>query len=135
MTIGRSNSVASDTRRTVFWNVERAPNKGRNCLGWTSREAGHSRVPAPPHMINGIIHLSIDASNFVVVAIPCDKIANTVLNGSRGPKANIPHQIIDVGEGFGYVSGLHRQHMRYCRAAQLLLQKRHHMRKLFRMMI
>jgi hypothetical protein len=28
-------------------------------LGRPSREAGHSRVPAPPHMINGIICLLI----------------------------------------------------------------------------
>jgi len=53
MTIGRSNSSASDTRRIVFWNVERIPNNGKNCFGRTSREAGHSRVPAPPHMISG----------------------------------------------------------------------------------
>ena len=32
---------------------------GRNCFGRTSREAGHSRVPAPPHMISGIIRLLI----------------------------------------------------------------------------
>jgi hypothetical protein len=28
-------------------------------LGRTSREAGHSRVPAPPHMISGMMRLSI----------------------------------------------------------------------------
>ncbi|MGY3361170.1 hypothetical protein ACVWZK_007833 [Bradyrhizobium sp. GM0.4] len=55
MTIGRSNSEASETRSSVSWKVERVPNSGRNCLGRTSREAGHSRVPAPPHMIRGII--------------------------------------------------------------------------------
>ncbi|MGY3423994.1 hypothetical protein ACVWZW_004469 [Bradyrhizobium sp. F1.13.4] len=55
MTIGRSNSEASETRNSVSWKVERVPNSGRNCLGRTSREAGHSRVPAPPHMIRGIM--------------------------------------------------------------------------------
>jgi hypothetical protein len=53
MTIGRWNSVASETRSNVSWNVERGPNSGRNCFGRTSRDAGHSRVPAPPHMISG----------------------------------------------------------------------------------
>src|SRR5882762_1911859 len=63
MTIGRSNKAGSETRVSVSWNVERAPNSGRNCFGRTSREAGHSRVPAPPHMISGIIRLSIGSSN------------------------------------------------------------------------
>jgi hypothetical protein len=39
----------------VSWKVDSAPNSGRNCLGRFSREAGHSRVPAPPHMIRGMI--------------------------------------------------------------------------------
>src|SRR5579864_5613345 len=109
--MGRSNSPASDTRESVFWNVERAPNSGRNCLGWTSREAGHSRVPAPPHMISGMIRLSIGASNLVVVAIPRDKIANAVLDRGLRRKAGIAHQIADIGEGLHHVSGLHRQHI------------------------
>src|SRR5258708_10357773 len=109
ITIGRSNSVLSDTRKSVSWNVERAPNNGRNCFGRTSREAGHSRVPAPPHMISGIIRLSIGASNFVMVAIPRDKTANTILNGGLGLKADVAHQIPATGEGFGYISGLHLQ--------------------------
>src|SRR6202165_877237 len=135
MTIGRSNSVPSDTRKSVFWNVERAPNKGRNCLGWTSRQAGHSRVPAPPHMIGGIIRPSISASNLVVVAVPRDKATNTILNGGLGPEADVAHQITDIGEGLHDVSGLHRQHILYCRAAQLLLQQLHHVYKLFRTVI
>src|SRR6185436_11755369 len=53
-------------RFSVSWKVECTPNRRRNCLGWTSREAGHNRVPAPPHMINGIIRPSI--SNLVVAA-------------------------------------------------------------------
>jgi hypothetical protein len=50
----------SETRVSVSWKVERAPNNGRNCFGRPSREAGHSRVPAPPHMIRGMIRLFID---------------------------------------------------------------------------
>src|SRR5260370_38942163 len=86
-------------------------------------------------MTSGIIRLSIGASNFVMVAIPRDKTANTILNGGLGPKADVAHQIPDIGEGFGYVSGLHRQHILYRRAAQLLLQQRHQVHKLFRAVI
>src|SRR6266481_5688404 len=135
MTIGRSNKAGSETRVSVSWNVDRAPNNGRNCFGRTSREAGHSRVPAPPHMISGTIRLSIGASNFVMVAIPGDKAANAILNRCLGPKADVARQIPDIGEGFGYVSGLHRQHILYRRAAQLLLQQRHQVHKLFRVVI
>src|SRR5471032_355299 len=113
MTIGRSNSVASDTRRSVSWNVERTPNNGKNCLGWTSREAGQSRVPAPPHMISGTIRPSIGASNFVVVAVPCDETANTLFDGGLWPEADVAHQIADIGKGLRDVSGLHRQHIPY----------------------
>src|SRR3954447_11884021 len=125
MTTGRSNSVASETRNSVSWNVERAPNKGRNCLGCTSREAGQSRVPAPPHMISGIIRRFIGASNLVVVAIPGDKIAKTILNRGLGPEARIAHQVGDIGEGLGHIAGLHRQHLRNF----------YHMTELFRMII
>ena len=31
------------------------PTRETNCLGMLSRETGHSRVPAPPHMITGMI--------------------------------------------------------------------------------
>ena len=60
ITIGRSNSAGSDTLSSVSWKVERAPNNCRNCFGWTSRDAGHSLVPAPPHMISGIIRRVIE---------------------------------------------------------------------------
>src|SRR5437868_4184387 len=105
MTIGRSNSAASETRTSVSWNVERVPNSGRNCLGCTSREAGHSLVPAPPHMIRGIIRPFIGASSFVVVAIPRDKITNAVLDRGLGLETRIAHQIGNIGEGISYVSG------------------------------
>ena len=55
MTIGRPNTAGSDTRSIVSWKVERAPNSGRNCFGRPSRDAGHSRVPAPPHMMSGMM--------------------------------------------------------------------------------
>jgi len=55
MIIGRPNMAGSPTRRTVSWNVEYRLNSGRNCFGLPSREAGQRRVPAPPHMINGMI--------------------------------------------------------------------------------
>src|SRR5258708_14582630 len=110
ITIGRSNSVLSDTRKSVSWNVERAPNNGRNCFGRTSREAGHSRVPAPPHMISGMIRLSIGASGSVVAAIPSDKIANTIFNRRLWLEADVAHQVPDIGEGFCHVPRLHRQH-------------------------
>src|SRR5881398_542381 len=74
MTIGRSNSDGSETRESVSWKVERVPNSGKNCFGRTSREAGHSRVPAPPHMIRGIMRLSIVISNLGVSPIPGDKL-------------------------------------------------------------
>src|SRR6476661_4557984 len=135
MTTGRSNSAASETRNSVSWNVERAPNRGRNCLGCTSREAGHSRVPAPPHMISGMIRLSIGASNLVMVAIPRDKIANAILDGRLGPETHVAHEIADIGERFHHVSGLHRRHLLYRRTAQLLLQKGHHMHQFFRTVI
>src|SRR5260370_11177134 len=108
MTTGRSNSAASDTRNSVSWKVERVPNNGRNCLGWTSREAGHSRVPAPPHMIRGIIRPLIDTSNPVVIAIPGHKRPNTVLDRSLRPKTHVPRQIVDIGVGSQHVSRLHR---------------------------
>src|SRR5271154_6554739 len=58
MMIGRSKRAVSETRASVSWNVERAPNSGKNCFGRTPREAGHRRVPAPPHIISGVICLS-----------------------------------------------------------------------------
>ena len=54
MTIGRANIEASDTRSKVCWKVERSPTSGTNCFGMLSRETGHRRVPAPPHISTGI---------------------------------------------------------------------------------
>src|ERR1700760_4403884 len=113
--IGRSNRSASETRSSVSWKVDRAPNNGRNCLGRTSREAGHSRVPLPPHMMRGIMRLSIGASDLVMTAIPRDEIGNAILDGGLGPEADIAHQIADIGKCFRHISGLHRQHILYRR--------------------
>jgi hypothetical protein len=38
-------------RASTCWNVDSCPTRGTNCLGMLSRETGHRRVPAPPHMI------------------------------------------------------------------------------------
>src|SRR5262245_20937068 len=135
MTIGRSNSVRSDSRMSVSWKVECLPNRRRNCLGWTSREAGHRRVPAPPHIISGTIRVSIGASNPIVVAIPGHEAANALFDRSLRPEAGIAHQVADVGEGFQHVARLHRQHILYSGAAQLLLQNGYHTGKLFRMIV
>ena len=64
MTIGRPNTAASDTRSIVSWKVERDPSSGRNCFGRPSREDGHSRVPAPPHMTSGTMR-SAEAAWFM----------------------------------------------------------------------
>src|SRR6187397_1327972 len=104
MMTGRSNRSASETRNSVSWNVERAPNKDRNCLGCTSRDAGHSRVPAPPHMIRGIIRRVIGASDPVVVAIPGNEIAKATLDRCLRFEARVAHEFRDVGEGLGHVS-------------------------------
>ena len=42
-------------RASTCWKVDILSDKGTNCLGMLSRETGHSRVPAPPHMITGMI--------------------------------------------------------------------------------
>src|SRR3981081_329792 len=86
-------------------------------------------------MISGTIRLSIGASNLVMAAIPRDKIANAVLDGGLGPETDVAHEIVNVGKRFGHVPGLHLQHILYGRAAQLLLQKRHHMHEFFRTVV
>src|SRR6188768_3262943 len=103
MITGRSNRSASETRNSVSWNVERAPNRGRNCFGCTSRDAGHSRVPAPPHMIKGTIRWVIGVSNPVVVAIPGHKIAKPVFDRGLWPETDVAHQFGDVGKCFRHV--------------------------------
>lgn len=42
-------------RATVAWNRVCAPTRGKNCFGRFGREAGQSRVPAPPHIMTGKI--------------------------------------------------------------------------------
>ncbi|GJE53470.1 hypothetical protein GOFOIKOB_6549 [Methylobacterium tardum] len=54
ITVAFANTAPSDTRASVAWNVERSASTSRaNCFGMLSREAGHSRVPVPPHRIIG----------------------------------------------------------------------------------
>ena len=54
ITVGRANTAASDTRARVAWKVEACASTSRaNCLGMLSRDAGHRRVPVPPHRIIG----------------------------------------------------------------------------------
>ena len=48
-----------DTRASVCWKVERSPISGTNCFGMLSRDTGHSRVPAPPHINTGTIRLDM----------------------------------------------------------------------------
>src|SRR4051812_15264060 len=110
MTIGRSNNAASDTRFKVSWNVERVPNSGRNCLGCTSREAGHSLVPAPPHITRGIIRRFIDASSFVVSRRrEKNRECRLRLALCPGLETRIAQQISNVREDNSYVAGLHPQ--------------------------
>jgi hypothetical protein len=39
----------------AIWKVDCVPISGMNCFGRVSRDSGHTRVPAPPHMITGNI--------------------------------------------------------------------------------
>src|SRR5258708_13792456 len=136
MTTGRLTSAGSDTRASVSRNVERGQNNGGNCFGRVSREAGHSRVPATAQMISGIIRRFIGPSNFqrqtIVVAMPCHEAANAVFDRGLRPEPDLISQIVDIGEGFQDVSGLHRQHLLYRLTSQLLLQNRYDMHEAFR---
>jgi hypothetical protein len=53
MITGLRNIDVSSTRRAAAWKVECLPISEMNCFGMLSREAGHKRVPEPPHMITG----------------------------------------------------------------------------------
>ncbi|GJD92734.1 hypothetical protein BHAOGJBA_6291 [Methylobacterium hispanicum] len=54
ITQARANRPGSATRWAVAWKVECSGSTSRaNCLGMLAREAGHSRVPEPPHRITG----------------------------------------------------------------------------------
>src|SRR3977135_310608 len=86
-------------------------------------------------MISGTLRISITAPNPVVVAIPRDKTANTILDRGLGPETDVAHQIPDIREGFHDISGLHRQHFLDRRSAQFLLQERHDVDKISRFVI
>ncbi len=47
--------AGSAKRLAVTWKLDRSSSSGMNCFGMLSRDAGHSRVPEPPHMITGRI--------------------------------------------------------------------------------
>src|SRR3569833_1023341 len=98
MPIGRSYREGPETRSSVSWKVERVPNRRRNCLGRTSRDAGHSRVPAPPHMIRGMIRLVIN-SDPMVIAVPLREARDAVLARRCGVEADVALEIGDVGIG------------------------------------
>src|SRR5262250_715472 len=55
MMMGRANNSGSEIRAITCWKVESGPIRRTNCFGMLSRETGHSRVPAPPHMMTGIM--------------------------------------------------------------------------------
>jgi hypothetical protein len=78
MVIGRPNSIGSDTRRTVSWKVEKRPNSGKNCFGSPARDAGHRRVPAPPHMMSWTMRSVISSALLGVGPIDaeCGRIVN-----------------------------------------------------------
>src|SRR4051794_37633913 len=86
-------------------------------------------------MISGTILPAISASNFVVVAIPRDKIANAILDGCLRLEPDVAHKIPYVYVGFHDVARLHRQHILDCLATQLLLQQTHHVQELFRPLV
>ena len=53
-TVGRAKTPVSLRRWAVAWKVEvLGSTSGVNCLGMLSRDAGHSRVPEPPHKMIG----------------------------------------------------------------------------------
>src|SRR5215471_5883908 len=57
-------AAASPSRRsTVCCSNVRVPMSGKSCLGYSSRDSGHSRVPAPPERMTG-------------VSTPCDLAAS-----------------------------------------------------------
>ena len=54
-------------------------------------------------------------SELVVVAVPRHEARHAILDRGRGPKADVAHQIVDVGIGRRHVARLHRQHFALAR--------------------
>ncbi len=52
-------NIGASTRLIASWKVEAVPISGMNCFGIDSRDSGHTRVPAPPHMMTGRTFLAI----------------------------------------------------------------------------
>jgi hypothetical protein len=57
MTIGRSNKALSDTRNSVSWSLERAPNSGTNCLGEARTKPARAASPRRHRLSNGALNL------------------------------------------------------------------------------
>src|SRR5215475_15010522 len=67
ITIGLPNNSGSEMRPSTCWNVDPSPTRETNCFGMLSRETGHSRVPAPPHMITGTIFVAMNVLGYLTV--------------------------------------------------------------------
>src|SRR5580765_9008310 len=52
-------AVSPCRRSTVCCSIVRAPVSGSSCFGYSSRDSGHSRVPAPPDRMTGVIMPSV----------------------------------------------------------------------------
>jgi hypothetical protein len=57
----------------------------------------------------------------MILTEPGNEVSHAVLNRGGGAKTDIPHQIVDVGTGFRYVSGLHWHKLDLRFAPKLLL--------------
>src|SRR5438105_15655644 len=67
----------------------------------------------------GTFHESALAA--MILPEPGNEVSHAVLNRSRRTKTDIAHQIVDVGTGFRYVSGLHWHKLDLRFAPKLLL--------------
>src|SRR5579871_647305 len=52
-------AVSEATRSIVCWNMLCGPVRRRNCLGRAVWDAGHKRVPTPPHITTGWMCLAV----------------------------------------------------------------------------
>ena len=60
-TMQGSSAPSSGARRSsVSWSIERLPARERNCLGRSSRDKGHRRVPMPPASTTGRMAVTKD---------------------------------------------------------------------------
>jgi hypothetical protein len=59
---------------------------------------GHSRVPAPPHMIKGMTSSAM--SDSMIFSEPRHKARDAILDRRRGTKSDVAHQVVDIGVRF-----------------------------------